>query len=241
VDPTVSIFVPAYNAAEHLPSVIDRFPPKLWRRIRTVWIINDGSTDDTRAVIWSLAHRHEAISPVNLQRNTGYGGAVRRGLELCKGDGCDFAACVHADGQYPPEAVLDFVEAMSAHRVDLMQGSRIASGTALSGGMPLYKYIAGKCLTMLENATFGLNLTDYHSGFLVYSRKCLDTLPFHRLSGSFDFDIEVIASARARKLAIGELPIPTRYAGETSHLNPIGYGLRVLRVLVNYAAGYYLR
>jgi glycosyltransferase involved in cell wall biosynthesis len=241
VDPTVSVFIPAYNAAATIRSVIDRVPPRLWRRLTTLWIVNDGSTDATGAVIEALARKNEVIHPVQWTANRGYGAAVREGLALCRNDGCDFAACVHADGQYPPEAVLDFVEALSARRVDLMQGSRIASGTALSGGMPLYKYIAGKCLTMLENATFGLNLTDYHSGFLVYSKKCLDTLPFHRLSTSFDFDLEVIASARARRLAIGELPIPTRYAGEKSYLNPIGYGLRVLRVLVNYVAGYYRR
>jgi glycosyltransferase involved in cell wall biosynthesis len=239
VDPTVSIFIPAYNAAAHLQSVVDRFPSRLWRRIRTVWIVNDGSTDDTRSVIEWLSRRHETVSPVNLQTNQGYGAAVRRGLELCKNDGCDFAACVHADGQYPPEAVLDCVEAMVARRIDLMQGSRIASGTALSGGMPLYKYVAGRLLTVLENTVFGLRMSDYHSGFLVYSRTALTKVPFDQLSHSFDFDLEVIASARAQGLAVGEIPIPTRYAGEISHLNPLTYGLRVLRVMAKYKAGKY--
>jgi glycosyltransferase involved in cell wall biosynthesis len=239
VDPTVSLFVPAYNAASHIRTVIDRIPPQLWRRIRTVWIINDGSNDGTDAVIEALSRRHEAIHPVHWTANRGYGAAVRQGLLLCKDDGCDYAACVHADGQYPPEAVSEFVEAMRLQSIDLMQGSRIASGTALSGGMPLYKYIAGRLLTALENATFRLRMSDYHSGFLVYSRKSLETLPFHRLSTSFDFDLEVIASARTQGLSIGELPIPTRYAGEVSHLQPVIYGLRVLLVLVKYSAGYY--
>jgi hypothetical protein len=128
---------------------------------------------------------------------------------------------------------------MRSRHIDLMQGSRIASGTALSGGMPLYKYVAGRFLTALENAAFGLRLSDYHSGFLVYSRRCLETLPFSRLRGSFDFDLEAIAAARARGLAIGELPIPTRYAGEVSYLNPITYGCRVLWVLAKFLAGYY--
>jgi glycosyltransferase involved in cell wall biosynthesis len=237
--PAVSVFMPAYNAAPHIASVIDRFPERLWRRIRNVWIMNDGSTDGTDAIIEALARCREAVRAVHAAVNRGYGHAVRQGLALCRDDGCDYAACVHADGQYPPEAVLDFVEAMRSNRIDLMQGSRIASGTALSGGMPLYKYAAGRVLTALENAVFGLRMTDYHSGFLVYSRKCLRELPFHRLSGSFDFDLEVIAAARARSFAIGELPIPTRYAGEKSHLKPVRYGIRVLRVLVRYGAGYY--
>lgn len=239
VDPTVSLFIPAYNAATHIRTVIDRIPPQLWRLIRTVWIINDGSIDGTDAVIEALSHRHEAIHPVHWTVNRGYGAAVRQGLSLCKDDGCDYAACVHADGQYPPEAVSEFVEAMRSQAIDLMQGSRIASGTALSGGMPLYKYIAGRLLTVLENATFGLRMSDYHSGFLVYSRRALVSLPFHRLSESYDFDLEVIASARARHLSIGELPIPTRYAGEVSHLQPVSYGCRVLWVLAKFLAGYY--
>ncbi len=239
MDATVSVFIPAYNAASTIRSVIDRVPPRLWRQLRTLWIINDGSTDGTDGVIEALSRRNEAIHPVHWTKNRGYGAAVRQGLALCRDDGCDYAACMHADGQYPPEAVLEFTEAMAARGIDLMQGSRVASGTALSGGMPLYKYIAGRLLTVIENMTFGLRMSDYHSGFLVYGRKTLAALPFHRLSENFDFDLEVIAAARARKLAIGELPIPTRYAGEVSHLKPVNYGCRVLGVLVKYLAGYY--
>jgi hypothetical protein len=82
-------------------------------------------------------------------------------------------------------------------------------------------------------------MTDYHSGYLVYGRRALDSLPFRALSDSFDFDLEVIASARARGLSVGEAPVPTHYGDETSHLNPITYGLRVLRVMWNYRRGRY--
>jgi len=238
-DPTISIFIPAYNAVSHIRSVIDRIPPRLWRQIQKVWIINDGSSDGTDAVIEALSRLHEAVHPVHWTANRGYGAAAQQGLSLCREDGCDYAACVHADGQYPPEAIAYFVETMQLNRIDLMQGSRIASGTALSGGMPLYKYVAGRFLTAIENSCFGLHLTDYHSGFLVYSRKSLEQLPFHGLSTGFDFDLEVIASARARGLAIGELPIPTRYAGEVSHLKPLNYGCRVLWALAKFVAGHY--
>jgi hypothetical protein len=146
---------------------------------------------------------------------------------------------LHADGQYPPEPVKRFIDDMTARHIDILQGSRIGSGTALSGGMPLYKYVANRILTFFENIVFGLSLTDYHSGMLLYSRKALDTLPFDRLSASFDFDLEVIALGRARGLAIEERQIPTRYAGEISHVNVVTYGLRVLRVMACYAAGRY--
>jgi glycosyltransferase involved in cell wall biosynthesis len=239
LDPTVSIVIPAYNAAQHLPSVIFRFPSALWNSVRNVWIVNDGSTDNTDAVIASLARDHSSVHPIGFKENRGYGAAMRKGLISCLEDGCDFAAVVHADGQYPPEEVLHFVETMTARSIDLMQGSRLASGTALAGGMPLYKYLAGRTLTMLENTAFGLRMSDYHSGFLVYRRAALAALPFASLSRSFDFDLEAIACARAQGLTIGELPIPTRYADEKSYLNPLGYGLRVLRVLAKYKSGFY--
>jgi glycosyltransferase involved in cell wall biosynthesis len=114
MDPTVSIVVPAYNASPHLRSVVDRFDPALWRRIKSVWIINDGSSDDTGSVIDALAHQNKAIRPINFPENRGYGAAMREGLVRCREDGCGYAVSVHADGQYPPEAVLHFMETMEA-------------------------------------------------------------------------------------------------------------------------------
>jgi glycosyltransferase involved in cell wall biosynthesis len=241
IPPSVSIVVPAYNASRTLVPLIERFPPDLWRAIKNIWIINDGSDDTTGSVIDALAKEHKAVRPVHFEKNRGYGGVLKKGLALCRDDGCDFAACVHADGQYPPESVLLFVKTMAERNIDLMQGSRLAGAGqgALRGGMPLYKYIAGKILVMMENVVFGLRMTDYHSGFLIYSRKCLNAFSLDRLSASFDFDLEMIALARANGLQVGELPIPTRYAGERSYLNPVGYGLRVLRVMAKYLARRY--
>ncbi|MDO5576979.1 MAG: glycosyltransferase family 2 protein [Fibrobacter sp.] len=235
----LSIFIPAFNAELHLKSVIKRIPSSLWPFINKVYIINDGSTDKTQKIITELSLSESRIIPVQFGSNRGYGNAVKRGLALCKNDGCEYAACIHADGQYPPEYIPEFVEHMSLNNCDLLQGSRIASGTAISGGMPLYKFIAGKCLTFLENIVFGLKLTDYHSGFLIYSRNVLNKINFEKLSSKFEFDLEVIASSRAKKLTICELPIPTRYADETSYLNPITYGFRVLKVLCKYSLGIY--
>jgi hypothetical protein len=93
-------------------------------------------------------------------------------------------------------------------------------------------------LNRIENRTLGLRMTDYHSGYLLYGRRALE-LPFHTLSNSFDFDLEVIACARARGLSVGEEPIPTHYGDEVSHLEPISYGLRVLRVMWRYRRGRY--
>jgi len=237
--PTLGVFVPAYNAARTLGPVIDRIPADAWQIIDALFVIDDGSADDTSAVAGALASRCDRIRLVRHQANRGYGETVRHGMRLCLERGSDFAACLHADGQYPPETLVRFATYMLDHGVDVLQGSRHKDGGALAGGMPLYKYAAGKALTALENAVFGLRLTDYHSGYLVYSRKALRTVPIDRLSGYFDFDLEFIARARRHGLVIDELAIPTRYGDEVSYLNPVRYGFRAVGVMVSYMAGRY--
>jgi hypothetical protein len=112
-------------------------------------------------------------------------------------------------------------------------------GSALEGRMPLYKFVANKVLTAIENWAFGLNLAEYHSGYMLYSRKTMASIPFQKLSNSFDFDLEMIVMAHIGKLRIAEIAIPTIYAGEVSHLRPVQYGLRVLSIVGNYKRGKY--
>jgi glycosyltransferase involved in cell wall biosynthesis len=233
----LGVVIPAYQASAHLPKVLARVlaaPLDL----AGVFIVNDGSRDATGAVARALAEKHAQVTVIDRARNGGYGAAMKDGLGAAVTAGMTHVACVHADGQYGPEALPGLVAALSERRLDLVQGSRIAGGAALSGGMPLYKYVANAVLNRLENLTFGLGMTDYHSGYLLYGPRAL-ALPFARLSDSFDFDLEVIASARARGLGVGEAGIPTHYGDEVSHLDPITYGLRVLRVLWRYQKGHY--
>jgi glycosyltransferase involved in cell wall biosynthesis len=238
-DPSVCVFIPAYNAEQTLARVIDRISNADWDIILRVFIIDDGSTDGTASCAAELATKNQKIVLFSFPQNKGYGAAVRQGIELCKSINPNFCVCLHADGQYPPENIGQFINFMLKNSVDILQGSRHKNGTALTGNMPLYKYVFGKFLVLLENTVFGLRLTDYHSGFLFYSRRAVTNIPFQQLSSSFDFDLEVIASARARNLNITELAIPTHYGNEKSYLNPVTYGLRVLRVLFRYARGTY--
>jgi glycosyltransferase involved in cell wall biosynthesis len=236
----VAIFIPSYNAARTLPAVFERISQELWDAVDSVFVINDGSQDDTDAVVEKLAQDRPKIRLVSREPNRGYGTVVREGLRRCVEEtDAEYIVCLHADGQYPPESVLPFVAHMTEHGVDVLQGSRHKDATALEGGMPKYKWLSGKILTWMENRTFGLEMTDYHSGFMLYSRKAVEQIPFDQLSTYFDFDLEVIASARARGLSVAERGIPTRYADEESHLNPIWYGLRCLRVMLRFRLGAY--
>lgn len=235
----VSLVIPAYNAGRTLAGVIERIPSCLAASLERVWIVNDGSRDDTAELADSLAGSSEIVRAIHLERNRGYGGAMKRGLDAAREGAAEVVACLHADGQYAPESLPEMLEAIGRRSLDILQGSRLAGGTALSGGMPLYKYLSGRALVVLENLVLGLGLTDYHSGYLIYSRRALERIPYHRLSDGFVFDLEMIASARARGLTVGEWPIPTRYADEKSYLNPVAYGISVLRALWGYRRGKY--
>jgi glycosyltransferase involved in cell wall biosynthesis len=233
---TLAVVMPAYNAERHLQATIDRVLATKLPGLLAIFVVDDGSTDGTRALAASLLGARVRL--VERARNGGYGAAMKDGLRAAREAGAELVATVHADGQYSPEALPRLLEAQHTRALDLLQGSRIAAGTARAGGMPLYKYAGNALLNRLENAALGLGLTDYHSGYLLYGPRAL-VLPFERLSDSFDFDLEVLAAARARGLRVGEAPIPTHYGDEISHLNPITYGLRVLRVLWRYGRGHY--
>ena len=233
------VVVPAYNAARFLPELVRRLvaarPPGLYR----VVIVDDGSKDATAATARDLASEFPSVEAVLRPANGGYGAAMKTGLEVARQLEADRAASVHADGQYSPEVLTELLAALDRQGLDLLQGSRIAGGQALAGGMPLYKYAGNWALNKIERWALALPLTDFHSGYLVYGQRALAHIPFARLSNSFDFDLEVIAAAKARGLAVGEAPIPTHYGDETSYLNPITYGLRVLRVLWRFKRGAY--
>jgi glycosyltransferase involved in cell wall biosynthesis len=235
---SVVVVIPAYNAGRHLRHVLARVTATALPDLERIVVVNDGSTDDTAACVTMSLSAGVVIERVDRPRNGGYGAAMKDGLARARQCDPEIVACVHADGQYSPEALPALVEVMRARRLDLLQGSRIASGTALSGGMPVYKYVANAVLNRIENHTLGLAMTDYHSGYLVYGRRALG-LPTAALSDSFDFDLEVIAMARAHGLTVAEAPVPTHYGDEESHLNPVTYGLRVLRVMWNFRRGRY--
>jgi glycosyltransferase involved in cell wall biosynthesis len=236
---STAVVIPAYNAARHLPAVVQRVlahpPPDLG----AIVVVDDGSRDDTAAVAGQLTSASSHLRLLRRPVNGGYGAAMKDGLAAARAGGANRVACVHADGQYSPEVLPGLLAAMSARGLDLLQGSLVASGTALSGGMPLYKYLANAGLDVLENVSVGRGMSDYHSGYLLYGPRALAAIRFDRLSDSFDFDLEVIASARAAGLAVGEAPIHTHYGDEVSHLKPLPYGLRVLRVLWRYRRGKY--
>jgi glycosyltransferase involved in cell wall biosynthesis len=236
------IAIPAYNAARTLESVFDRIPPEILARAPQYIVVNDGSTDDTGAVAHRLRARFPTLELVEHPQNRGYGAAAQTGLGRALEVGADVVAWVHSDGQYAPESLPELLAPLDADRADVVQGSRFRGGGALQGGMPVYKYVANRGLTWMENRVFGLRLAEYHSGYLLYRRAALQAIPFRSFTTrGFVFDQEMLVSARILGLRVLDLPIPTRYAGEVSYLRPIPYGIAVLKLMGRYLRGDYHR
>ena len=238
---TEGIFVvmPAYNAGLTIERVFTRFPPEVDSRISRYVIVNDGSTDDTAEAIRRLESQNPKVVHLSHEVNKGYGAAEKTLLRYAVANGCQLAILVHSDGQYSPECIPSMLELFDRNEADIVMGSRMLNGGALQGRMPVYKFVANKALTTIENWAFGMNMAEYHSGFLAYARRTLDEIPFDKLSDSFDFDLEMIVMARIQGLRVREVAIPTIYADEKSHLKPIQYGLNVLNVVLDYKRGRY--
>lgn len=231
--------MPAYNAGATIAGVFARIPEEARRRITRYVVVNDGSSDNTSGEVRKLQADWPSLVLLEHEQNKGYGGAEKTLLNYALAEGAEAAILLHSDGQYSPEKIPEILELLDNDAADIIQGSRMAGQGNALGTMPFYKFLANKSLTAIENWAFGLGLAEYHSGYMIYNRTAMESIPFNKLSGSFDFDLEMLVMARVKNLRVRELPIPTIYAGEKSHLNPITYGLDVLGVVWNYKRGKY--
>ena len=237
----VFVLMPAYNAGTTIEKVFARIPAAVRETIGRYVVVDDGSADGTQAALARLQTQHPGLVALTHSTNRGYGGAAKTLLSYALAHKADAAIFLHSDGQYSPEKIPELLRPIEEDTADIVQGSRMLGGGALKGGMPLYKYLANKALTAIENWAFGMKLAEYHSGYMLYSKRALESIPFQSLSDSFDFDLEMIVMAHVKGLRIAEIAIPTIYADETSHLRPIHYGLRVLSVVWSYKRQKYAR
>lgn len=234
----VFVIMPAYNAGKTIERVFERVPDEARRRIKRYVVVDDGSSDNTAEVVRKLQQSYDNLVLLQHEGNRGYGVAEKTLLNYAMEHGVEVAILLHSDGQYSPERIPALLEPFDNGTADIVQGSRILGGGAF-GTMPLYKFIANKCLTAIENWGFGMRLAEYHSGYMLYNRKSLETIPYNKLSDSFDFDLEMLVMAKVKGLGITELPIPTIYADEVSHVNSIRYGFQTLATVWDYRRGKY--
>lgn len=236
-----AIVIPSHKAASTLVGVLDALPAKLFSAGGIVIIVNDASPDATGEVADRLASECEGVFAVHHERNRGYGGALKTGMRFGMEQGAELFAIVHADGQYAPAMALQLCEPIERGISEIVQGSRMKGGGARRGEhpMPLSRYLPNRLLTLCENLVVGTDLAEFHSGYMVYSRKLLERVPFEAIEDNYNFDAEMIILAHMVGIKTVEIPIPTRYDDETSSLKPIPYGLNVLRMMGRVMTGHY--
>jgi glycosyltransferase involved in cell wall biosynthesis len=226
----VVIVLPAYNAALTLEQTYREIPFNI---VDEVVLVDDASSDATVKVGRELGIRHI----IRHERNKGYGGNQKTCYKTALSLGADIVVMLHPDYQYTPKLILAMVSIIGNGLYPVVFGSRILGKGALKGGMPLYKYVANRFLTLSQNILMNQKLSEYHTGYRAFSRQVLESIDVQRNSDDFIFDNEMIAQIFYKGFDIAEVTCPTKYFEEASSINfsrSMKYGLGVLQVSLLY-------
>ena len=219
----IVVVLPAYNSERTLEATVREIP----ETVDKVILVDDRSRDKTVEVA-----RRLGLTVAVHASNRGYGGNQKTCYALALEQGADVVVMVHPDYQYSPLLLNAMASMVACGVYDLVLGSRILGGGALRGGMPLYKYVSNRALTVFQNFCLGASLSEYHTGLRAFTREFLEAIPLSSNSEDFVFDNQILAQAILLRAEIGEISCPTRYFREASSINlkrSIIYGLGVLR------------
>jgi glycosyltransferase involved in cell wall biosynthesis len=224
------VVLPAYNAALTLEKTYREIPFDI---VDEVILVDDSSRDNTIEVAEKLGIKQIILH----QENVGYGGNQKTCYNAALKSGADIIVMLHPDYQYTPQLIPAMVSIIGSGLYPVVFGSRILGKSALTGGMPLYKYFSNRFLTFVQNLLLNQKLTEYHTGYRAYSGEVLKKIKFERNSDDFIFDNEMIALIFYNGFEIAEVTCPTKYFKEASSINfrrSLKYGLGVLRVSILY-------
>ena len=225
----IVVVMPAYHAEKTLVQTYEDLPHEV---VDDVILVDDCSSDRTAEIAESLN-----ITTIVHETNKGYGGNQKTCYAAALNLGADIVVMVHPDYQYEPKLVTAIASIIASGVYDAAIASRILGNKALAGGMPLYKYIANRFLTLFQNILIGEKLSEYHTGFRAFSSDVLNGIPLDRNSNDFIFDNEMLAQIVGKGFRIGEISCPTKYFEDASSINltrSIRYGLLVIKVSVFY-------
>lgn len=225
----VAVVLPAYNAALTLQRTVDEIPRDI---VDDIILTDDASHDGTAALARSMG-----LHTLLHDRNRGYGGNQKTCYRAALARGADIVVMLHPDYQYSPRLIAAMASMIASGHYDVVMASRILGNGALEGGMPIYKYVANRALTAVENLLLGQKLSEYHSGYRAWSRTILQRLPLELCSDDFVFDNQMLAQAVQQDFRVGEISCPTKYFDEASSINfrrSCIYGLGVLRTAAEF-------
>src|SRR5271165_6889397 len=222
----IVVVLPAFNAAKTLAATVAELP----ETVDDVILVDDHSSDETVAVA-----RRLGLTVVVHDQNRGYGGNQKTCYAAALARNADVVVMIHPDYQYSPLLATALASMVAYGVYDVALGSRILGGQALRGGMPVYKYISNRLLTIFENIVLGTSLSEYHTGYRAFSRQLIEALPLEENSDDFVFDNQMLVQAIVLGSRIGEISCPARYFPEASSINfsrSLRYGIGVLRVAI---------
>jgi len=226
----VVVVLPAYNAEKTLQSTYNEIPADI---VDDVILVDDASKDNTCLVAKKIGIRHV----IRHEKNKGYGANQKTCYTKALEIGADIVIMLHPDYQYTPKLITAMASIVSNGLYPVVLGSRILGKGALKGGMPYYKYVANRFLTLFQNILMGQKLSEYHTGYRAFSREVLEKINFMINSDDFIFDNQILAQICFNGYPIGEVTCPTKYFKESSSINFIRsslYGLGVLGVAIGY-------
>ena len=234
----IGILVVTYNALTTLDKVLQRIPQDVWENVEEVAIFDDASQDATYELAMGLKSLRSwpKLQVLKHRENLGYGGNQKAGYRYFMDKGFDIAILLHGDGQYAPEILATMYQPIVTGEADAVFGSRMMRtyGGPIRGGMPLYKYAGNRILTVFENTTLGMSLTEFHSGYRAYNLHALRQLDFTHMTDDFHFDTEIIIKLNHQRFRIMEVPIPTYYGTELCYVNGLKYAGDVVRAVYRY-------
>jgi glycosyltransferase involved in cell wall biosynthesis len=207
----IVVVMPAYNAAKTLMTTYKEIPFDI---IDEVLLVDDASTDETKLIAEELN-----VKVIVHPKNLGYGGNQKTCYDAALKANADIIIMLHPDYQYTPKLISAMAYLLESGEFDIVLGSRILGGKAIAGGMPRYKYIFNRVLTLLQNTLMKAKLSEYHTGYRAYTRKVLETIPYKNNSDDFVFDNEFLSQAIFADFRIAEITCPTRYFKEASSIN----------------------
>jgi glycosyltransferase involved in cell wall biosynthesis len=226
--PKIVIVMPAYNAALTLEKTYYALPEGSFDQII---LVDDASADNTIEIAKKLN-----LTAIRHRKNRGYGGNQKTCYSKALEEGAEIVVMLHPDYQYDPSIIKEIVQPILEKRADVVLASRML-GNPLKGGMPLYKYIANKFLTGLENFVLGTHLSEFHTGYRAYNRHALTSVNFEANSENFVFDNEILVQFVVKGMRFQEIPVTTRYSFDSSSVSfksGVIYGLSILKTIVKY-------
>lgn len=229
----ILIYVVTYNHEKFIEKTINRINDQVFKNYETeILISDDKSSDKTFEILKNIKlnfKKNCKISIISNPINQGYGGNQKIGYYYAIKNNFDYVVLLHGDGQYAPELIENLLSKIQSDNASAIFGSRmIEKGSAIKGGMPIYKFVGNKILTFLQNKILGSNLSEFHSGYRIYSISALKKIPFSLNSSGYAFDTEIIIQLLFAKQKISELSIPTFYGEEISYVNGLYYAFQIM-------------